>query len=41
MAAGVQKNKLSQSQPWHVWGNLDRSDPELFNIKKCKNHFEN
>lgn len=41
MADGVRKNKLSQSQSWHVWGNLDRSDPQLFNIEICEYHLEN
>lgn len=41
MAAGVFKNKLSQSQSWHVWGHLDKSDPQLFKIEICESHLEN
>lgn len=37
MAEDVFKNKLFQSQSWHVWGNLDKNDPQLFKIEICEN----
>lgn len=35
VAKGVFNNELLQTQSWHVWAHLDKSDPHLWKKIKC------
>lgn len=39
MAKGVFNNELLPSQSWHIWANLDKSDPRLWKIEMCESNF--